>query len=315
MTDKSQTEQLFDKVRQGELITLEQPFNFSCRGCGFMCCYNMEISLTPPEYAVILWYLARSPLGKVIQESNIKWADMSLGETTGLPIAGINFKSAEDQSPGYCPFLLPVAVETPQGPRRLNQAWCGLRDARPGACRIYPLGRMLMADAHTDFADPAQWSYFITSRCPGFEPAQAGEDVPPGYTPPNGTLLREWLSQQFNAEQDRLKAFYLQEVIPAYLAAEVHAPVCGGEGHGTEQGIVCPDVMAFLGITLFYAPPPAPEEPAQDYPVLRKWLEYLRDFAPTLKEILSPVDRTPSEQIQALQQYALNHVNKEPPLP
>lgn len=103
MTDKSQTEQLFDKVRQGELITLEQPFNFSCRGCGFMCCYNMEISLTPPEYAVILWYLARSPLGKVIQESNIKWADMSLGETTGLPIAGITLNRQRIRAPATAP--------------------------------------------------------------------------------------------------------------------------------------------------------------------------------------------------------------------
>lgn len=311
MPDKSQTEQLFDRLSQGEPITLEQPFKFSCRGCGFMCCYNQEIPLTPPEYAAIRWFLARNPLGEMIQESHIQWADMALGEMTGLPVAAINFHWVNEQEPGYCPFLMPVALETPTGPRRLNQAWCGLRDARPGACRIYPLGRMLLADEQTDYADPAQWSYFIVNRCPGFEPAQPGEDVPPGYTPPNGALLRDWLSQQVNAGQDRLRAFYLQEVIPAYLAAEVHAPVCQGGSNDHEKGIVCPALMTYLGATLFYSPPSPPKDPAQDYIVLRKWLEFLRDFAPALKEILAPVERTAAAQLQALRQYAHNLVHQE----
>lgn len=268
--------------------------------------------LTPPEYAIILWHLARTPLGKMIAEGNVQWADMSIGEMTGLPIVGINFQAAGggEAGPRYCPFLLPVAALTPNGIRHLNQAWCGLRDARPGACRIFPLGRMLSVEAGTDFADISKWSYFITTRCPGFEPAHDGEDVPPGYAPPNGRLLRDWLRQQFNAEQDRLKAFYMQEVMPAYLANEVHAPVPGHDGNTGERGLVSPQVVHLLGVTLLYSPPPAPEDSGQDYTVLMKWLEYLRDFAPTLRDILSSVARTPQAQMQALHQYAHSAANR-----
>ncbi|MBN1889991.1 MAG: hypothetical protein JW850_18490, partial [Thermoflexales bacterium] len=109
-------------------------------------------------------------------------------------------------------------------------------------------------------------------------PAAPGEAVPPGYVPPDpGQTVRDWVTAQCDPEQDEEKAFYMGSVIPAFMAAGAHASTEHNTGKLTEKAVLA------MGERLFYNPPPAPGNPAQDHEVIMEWLAFLRDSAAAIE--------------------------------
>jgi hypothetical protein len=85
-------------------------------------------------------------------------------------------------------------------------AWCGIREARPSVCRLFPVGRVLLAPNSAD--RPEAWEYRIVHRCPGFEPAGPGDATPPGYQPPDPKqTVRDWLAGQIDPDQEGEKEY------------------------------------------------------------------------------------------------------------
>lgn len=271
---------LYQSFAVGELIQYDGPFGFACRGCGHLCCIDKTVLVTPPEAARIIWYLHRHPqLEAGLRSRNIRWGSLFLGGSSGLPVLQINFIPMEEtnpQSPRHCPFLAPVYRGDPEHPRWANMAWCGIREARPSVCRIFPIGRASYDPANSEH--PENWEYRIVEHCPGFEAAGAGEAVPPSYQPPDPQqTVRDWLVQQINPDQEQEKNFYLQAVVPVFMQAHLHAPTAD-----CPQGLLSEPLALALG-QIFYSPPPPPADPAEDHATIMAWLEGLRGLVTSLK--------------------------------
>jgi Fe-S-cluster containining protein len=246
---------------------------------------DTTVLVTPPEAARITWYLQRHPeLEAALKDRGIKWGAMFLGGSTGLPVVQLNFIPLDERDPQsarHCPFLLPVYGNDPEKPHWLKMAWCGIREARPSVCRLFPVGRVLLAPNSAD--RPEAWEYRIVHRCPGFEPAGPGEATPPGYHPPDATqTVRDWLAHQMDSDQEGEKELYMHHVLPAFMAERLHAPT-----DDSPDGLLPEAVTPALLGRLLYSPPPPPSDPAQDHPVIMAWLKDLQTRAPELKAILS----------------------------
>jgi|GEM_PF-3586455 len=271
---------LYQSFAAGQLIQYDGPLGFACRGCGHLCCIDKTVLITPPEAARIIWYLRRHPqLEASLRERNIRWGSLFLGGSSGLPVLEINFiplEAGNPNSPKYCPFLTPVYGGDPQKPRWLNMAWCGIREARPSVCRIFPLGRVSFDLGNPQ--RPENWEYRIMERCPGFETANPGDAVPPGYQPPDSQqTIQAWLAQQIDPAQEEEKNFYLQTVIPAFMQAHLHAST-----DDCPEGILTEPLALALG-QIFYSPPPPPLNSAEDHSIIMAWLGGLRDQVAILK--------------------------------
>lgn len=137
-------------------------FKFSChRGieCFNKCCANLRLVLTP--YDIIRM---KNRLGISSEEFLEKHAEPNTGEKTRFPM----LKLKMDDKTRTCPFV------TPDG--------CSIYEDRPGACRIYPLGRAM---SQTGDEEPRE-RYFIVneSHCLGHN-----ED-------------KEWTIQEWIEDQD-----------------------------------------------------------------------------------------------------------------
>ncbi len=265
--------------------------------CGHLCCVDTTVLVTPPEVARINWYLRRHPeLEAALKDRDIRWGTMFLGGSTGLPVVQLDFVPFDERDPQsarHCPFLLPVYGSDPEKPRWLNMAWCGIREARPSVCRLFPVGRVLLDPNSAD--QPEAWEYRIVQRCPGFEPAPLGEATPPGYQPPDPKqTVRAWLAGQMNPDQEREKEFYMHKVLPAFMAERLHAPTEDNPDGLLPEGIALP----LLG-RLLYSPPSPPSDSAQDHPAIMAWLEELRTRPKELKTILSEYLTEPDIQPRA----------------
>jgi Fe-S-cluster containining protein len=246
---------------------------------------DTTVLVTPPEAARITWYLHRHPeLDAALKDREIRWGAMFLGGSTGLPIVQLNFVPLDERDPQsarHCPFLLPVYGSDPEKPRWLNMAWCGIREARPSVCRIFPVGRVLLDPAST--GRPEAWEYRIVYRCPGFEPASPGEATPLGYRPPDPKqTVGDWLASQIDPDQECEKESYMHHVLPAFMAERLHAPTDDSAGGLLPEAVV----LALLG-RLLYSPPSPPADPAQDHQVIMAWLKELQTRAAELTKMLS----------------------------
>lgn len=255
-------------LANGEPIGFDDSFAFSCRGCGHLCCVNQEILISPPEAYRIAWAIDRNPLLREhIHSNHIQWAELFVGGSTGLPCLTLNFQeSGNGLKP--CPFLMP-AID--QHNKFVGLAWCAIHAARPSACRIYPLGRMMtMPEGAKSEADPATWTYRIVNRCDGFGYPISGP-VPPGYAPPDPKQsVRQFVSAQTDADLDSEKQFYLHDIIPAFMQAGLHAPT-----DQSPAGLLSEQfVTRTLGLP-FYSPPPTPATPDLDHEAVLERLRLL----------------------------------------
>ena len=207
---------------------------------------------------------------------------MFLGGSSGLPVVQLNFVPFDEAKPDkgrHCPFLAPVYSANHHW---LNMAWCAVRQARPGACRIYPVGRMI---GQADPNQPENWQYRIVSRCPGFEAAHSGEAVPPGYALPDpAQTIQDRVALQLDPEQELERNVYLHEVVTALMNAHLHAPTDDCPG-----GILPESLAMTIGASLWYAPPSPPLDPANDHRTIMEWLGFLRDSVPALEKSVQAI--------------------------
>ncbi len=249
-----------------DTIAADASLGFSCRGCGQLCCVNQDIFLTPPEFARIDWFLQRNPhFQQRLRDHNVQWAEMFVGNSTGLPnmkLAFLPFAAHEKEKGSYCPFLSPVNQQVAGKAQPTGMHWCGLHHARPGACRIYPVGRISTDSNGTN-------RFVIVNRCPGFEAAPANTPLPPGYAPPDAKqTVNDWLRQEMLPALESEREFYIYHVVDALITAHAHAPT-----DDNPEGVLTDDESIALGLNLLYKPPAPPVDPTDDHAVMMAWLE------------------------------------------
>jgi uncharacterized protein len=128
----------------------EKPFRFACHkgvSCFTDCCADLSLILTPYDIVRLKRRLGISS-GEFIE----RYTEPKLDEAYRFPVIRLLMNEDDRRS---CPFV------TPDG--------CTVYEDRPGACRIYPMGRAAMNLGGTD--RPAREKFFLVreSHCRGFE--------------------------------------------------------------------------------------------------------------------------------------------------
>jgi Fe-S-cluster containining protein len=277
---------LFRQFLDAEQVRAEDRLGFSCKGCGHLCCVNREIYLIPPEATRIVWHLLRHPeQERQLREHDVRWGEIVIGDSTGLPGGRLNFLPVDSSNPKrgtYCPFLAPVRQTLPDGTQRSVMHWCSLHTARPSPCRVFPVGVVTAVDG----SGPPEKSYCIVERCPGFAPAALGEPVPPDYAPADpAQTVGDWLSGQDDRDMRTEREYYVHTVAAAFLEAGLHATT-----EVTSGGLLSDQEVTVLGQEHFFRAPPPPDNPGHDHETIMVWLGSLLDLiTPMLRE------RTPAD--------------------
>jgi Fe-S-cluster containining protein len=117
---KTITRQIYVDIESGKIkkLTLSDTFKFECNKCG-RCCHNIDVLLTSYDIMRLC-----DNLNIKSSEFLQKYGHSYLGPESGLPVTTIEFKDD-----GSCPFL--------------SSNGCNTYKDRPGACRSYPIGRMI----------------------------------------------------------------------------------------------------------------------------------------------------------------------------
>ncbi len=106
-----------------QMLTDESTFCFSCtpeKKCFTRCCYDINLVLMPYDIMQL-----KNRLGMDSSDFLKKYTSVHVGFGSGLPVVTLKMEGPYLK----CPFL-----EEGKG--------CTVYDARPGACRTYPLARM-----------------------------------------------------------------------------------------------------------------------------------------------------------------------------
>ncbi|HMK35860.1 MAG TPA: YkgJ family cysteine cluster protein [Desulfomonilaceae bacterium] len=157
-------------------LSLDSSFTFACGPevpCFTECCGKLELLLTPYDVLRLRKRLVLSSEEFLDTHTVMRW---KTGH--GFPEILMNM----DRETRRCPFV------TPQG--------CSLYEDRPGACRIYPLGRA--ASSHP--MDGSKQEFYFTvreSHCRGFEQTRRWK-------------VREWLADQGMEEYNRLNDLLME---------------------------------------------------------------------------------------------------------
>ncbi len=104
-----------------------QKFKFGCGpsvSCFNDCCHDLNQFLTPYDIICL-----KNSLGITSTEFLAKYTTRHAGEQTGLPVIALLTDPATDLA---CIFL--------------TENGCGIYDARPSSCRMYPLARLARRD-------------------------------------------------------------------------------------------------------------------------------------------------------------------------
>jgi uncharacterized protein len=126
----------------------DNTFSFACHpglSCFTECCRDLRLALTPYDILRL-----KNRLGLSSDEFLDQYTTIKPGEHNGFPAALLKM---EEDVRRTCPFV------TPSG--------CRLYEDRPGACRIYPIGR---ASSRTQGQGRAREFHFVVKEehCLGF---------------------------------------------------------------------------------------------------------------------------------------------------
>ena len=126
----------------------DRKFRFACHKdlpCFTKCCANLNLVLTP--YDVLRF---KNGLNLSSEEFLENYTTSYIDEAYGVPVVKLKMNNDESRR---CPFV------SPEG--------CAVYEDRPGACRLYPLGR---AASKISEECPAGEYYFVVkeSHCLGF---------------------------------------------------------------------------------------------------------------------------------------------------
>lgn len=162
-------------LNQHTVLDPQDSFTFSCHPkvpCFNACCSDLDLVLTPLDVLRLRHHLAMP--SKTFFD---QFAQIVMAPDTGLPM----LKLRMDTSPKHpCPFV------SPKG--------CTVYPARPGACRIYPMGR-----ASTMENGQVVERFFLIREphCRGFEEQKT-------WTP------TAWMADQAVAEDSRFNDLFME---------------------------------------------------------------------------------------------------------
>ncbi len=127
-------------------------FSFACHpgvSCFTECCRDLRLALTPYDILRL-----KNRLGLSSNDLLDQYAVIKPGEHNGFPAV---FLKMQEDDRRTCPFV------TPSG--------CSIYEDRPGACRIYPIGR---ASSRTQGQDKTREFHFVVkeAHCLGFNEAK-----------------------------------------------------------------------------------------------------------------------------------------------
>jgi hypothetical protein len=127
----------------------QEPFSFACHPslpCFTECCRDLKLVLTPYDILRL-----KHRLGLSSGDFLDRFTETKLGEHRGFPGVLLAMRDNELRT---CPFVSPSG--------------CRVYEDRPGACRIYPLGR---ASSLTRGQPESRQFYFLVreSHCRGFQ--------------------------------------------------------------------------------------------------------------------------------------------------
>jgi len=172
-TRQNRPESIIDTDRR---LSADDTFTFACGPevpCFTECCGKLELLLTPYDVLRLRKRLGISSEEFLDTHAIMRWK-------TGHGFPEILMKM--DPETKRCPFVTP--------------AGCSLYEDRPGACRIYPLGRAASANP----ADGSKREFYFTvreSHCLGFEQLKDWK-------------VREWLADQGMEEYNRLNDLLME---------------------------------------------------------------------------------------------------------
>jgi uncharacterized protein len=153
-----------------ERLSVDDDFTFSCGPhvpCFTECCGRLELLLTPYDVLRLKKELSISAEAFIDEFTTMRFKTHH-----GFP----EFLMKMDSESKRCPFV------TPQG--------CSVYENRPGACRIYPLGRA----ATTNPLDDVKHEFYfpvVEDHCRGFEQTKTWK-------------IKEWLEDQGMADYNRV---------------------------------------------------------------------------------------------------------------
>ena len=127
----------------------KEAFTFACHPgvpCFTECCRDLRLVLTPYDILRL-----KNRLGLASGAFLDDYTELQLGEHNGFPAVFLRMGTDERRT---CPFV------TPQG--------CRVYEDRPGACRIYPVGR---GASKNESQGPTREIFFVVREphCQGFQ--------------------------------------------------------------------------------------------------------------------------------------------------
>ncbi|MGO8821501.1 MAG: YkgJ family cysteine cluster protein [Desulfomonilaceae bacterium] len=167
-------------LKMTDRMTRKDCFQFYCGPsvpCFTECCRKLDLALTPYDVLRLYTRLDKSP-----SEFLEDYTDIKAVSRHGFPEVFLKMDVDEEK---LCPFV--------------SKDGCTVYEDRPGACRIYPLGRASSKNRSTDLNEEF---YFVVreSHCRGFERTK-------------NWIVDEWLSDQdlgqYNRLNDKLMELYM----------------------------------------------------------------------------------------------------------
>lgn len=177
LAPQDETEQFLQDLPE---VQPGQQFRFACHPdvpCFNACCSDLTLMLTPYDVLML-----RRQLGMKSQEFLSDYASSGTHPQTGFPLV---FMEMREDARKSCPF-----VET-EG--------CSVYNARPGACRAYPLGR---ASRMEDGEIKERYFLVQEEHCLGFDEETFW--TPSGWYADQALLL-------YNEENDRYMALMAKQ--------------------------------------------------------------------------------------------------------